>query len=86
MDAVSCSRLRDNLKFFINRVCDSHDPLIVTRARGESAVLISLEDYNSIEETAYLLSNPLTAARLIKAIKEADEEKGIQKNLSDFND
>ncbi|MFI0478883.1 MAG: type II toxin-antitoxin system Phd/YefM family antitoxin [Candidatus Rhabdochlamydia sp.] len=85
MDAVPCSRLRTDLKFFIDKVCDSHEPLIVTRERGENAVLMSLEDYNSMEETAYILSNPATAARLRKAIEEANAGNVIMKDIKEFD-
>lgn len=74
MDAISYTTARNNLAKTIDRVNDDHAPIIITRQKGKSAVLISLDDYNAFEETAYLMRNPKNAERLLKAIQ--DVEKG----------
>jgi antitoxin YefM len=74
MDAISYTTARNNLAKTIDKVNDDHAPIIITRQKGKSAVLISLDDYNAFEETAYLMRNPKNAERLLKAIQ--DVEKG----------
>ena len=53
--AITYSEARQNLAETMNRVCDHHEPVIITRQKSPSVVMMSLEDYNSIMETAYLL-------------------------------
>lgn len=81
MQAISYTQLRGNLKSFMDKVCEDHEPIAVVRNKGENAVLMSLEDYNSIEETCYLLSNPANASWLKKSIKNADSGKVVKKGL-----
>ena len=61
MQAVSYSEARDNLKSMIDRVVASRAPIVITRQRGEGAVLISASEWASIEETLYLLRSPRNA-------------------------
>jgi antitoxin YefM len=82
MRVTSYSDLRKNLAAAIDRVNADHEPVIITRDRGKpSAVLISLEDFASYEETQYLLRSPANAERLLNAIKELDEGGGVEKTL-----
>lgn len=74
MDAISYTAARNNLAKTIDKVNEDHAPVIITRQKGKSAVLISLDDYNAFEETAYLMRNPKNAERLLKAVQ--DVEKG----------
>ena len=55
MDAMTYSTARANLASIMDRVCNDHAPLIITRNGGQSVVMLSLADFNAIEETAYLL-------------------------------
>ena len=55
METVTYTDARKNLAKTIEKVCDDHVPIVITRQKAESVVLISLEDYHSLEETAYLL-------------------------------
>lgn len=64
MDAITYSAARANLAATMDRVCDDHDPVIITRRTGKNVVLVSQEDWNSMEETAYLLKSPANAERL----------------------
>ena len=59
----------------MERACDDHEPIIITRKNSRSVVIISLEDYNAIEETAYLLRNPANAANLRESIKQYEKGK-----------
>jgi antitoxin YefM len=70
MDAVSYSDLRQNLKSFMDKVYNDHDPLIITRKNNENLVLISIDEYNSLMETNYLLSNEVNAEHLKKSIEQ----------------
>ena len=75
MDAISYSSARENLAKTMERVCKDHEVVIITRKKSESVVMISLEDYNSIEETGYLLKNPANAKRLRASIKQYEQGK-----------
>ena len=79
--AITYSEARQNLAETMNRVCDHHEPVIITRQKSPSVVMMSLEDYNSIMETAYLLRSPANAARLREAIQAADTGKAIPHEL-----
>ena len=68
MDAITYTDLRQNLKTFMYRVIQDHDPLIITRKNNENVVLISVAEYNSLVETNYLLSNEANAEHLKKSI------------------
>jgi antitoxin YefM len=68
MDAVSYSELRQNLKTCMDRVYFDHEPLIITRKNGENLVLLSIDEYNSLIETNYLLGNEENAEHLRKSI------------------
>jgi antitoxin YefM len=81
MDAVSYTQARKNFTETMNKVCDDHTPLIITRKSEKPVVMISLEDYNAIEETLYLLKSPKNAARLSKALIEMEQKKFIKKSL-----
>lgn len=70
MDAVSYSDLRQNLKSFMDKVYDDHEPLIITRKNNENLVLVSIDEYNSLTETNYLLSNEANSEHLRKSIKQ----------------
>lgn len=70
--AITYSEARQNLADTMNRVCDHHEPIIITRQKSPSVVMMSLEDYNSIMETAYLLRSPANASRLRDSLNAAD--------------
>jgi antitoxin YefM len=82
MRAKSISDFRKNIAADIDAAVDDHVPLIITRAGGkEPAVVMSLTDFASWQETAYLLSSPKNARRLREAIKEANEGKAVERQL-----
>lgn len=82
MKTASYSELRRNLAGMIDRVSADHEPVVITRERGKpAAVLMSLEDYASFEETRYLLASPKNAERLSRAIDELDAGKGVERDL-----
>lgn len=71
MRALSYSEARANLKAVMDQVCNDHEPLVVTRRRGENIVIISQEDYESFLETDYLLSSRANAAHLTESLAQA---------------
>jgi antitoxin YefM len=81
MDAITYTEARENLAQTIQRVCRDHDPIIITRKRADSVVMISLDDYESLTETAYLLKSPKNARRLLASIAELEEGKGKERTL-----
>lgn len=81
MKVVTYSDLRKNLANVLDGVIDDHSPVLVTRQNNQTAVLISLEDFNAYEETAYLMSSPANAAHLMKSIAQAKSGKISQHEL-----
>lgn len=71
MQARTYSEARHDLKNVMDEACKNHEPILITRRKGESVVLLSLEDYESIMESEYLLSSPANAARLQKSLEES---------------
>lgn len=74
MEIINYTELRNGLKDAMERVCDSHMPLAITRKGGEPVVMMSLADYNSEQETAFLLRSETNRKRLLDSI--AGIEKG----------
>jgi len=81
MNAITYTAARENLASTIDKVCNDRDPVIITRKRNQSVVLISLEDYESLAETAYLLRSPANAKRLIASIEAAEKGTVLRKKL-----
>lgn len=81
MDAISDKTVRAKFDEALDTVCKNHMPLIITRQDGEPVVLISLEDYNQMQETAYLLGNPANADRLRASIADAETGKTVRVGL-----
>ena len=84
MKATTYSDFRRNLSAMIDGVADDHEPVLITRNGGKAAaVLMSLEDFASFEETRHLLSSGENSQRLLEAVKELDADKGIEMALID---
>ena len=83
MDAISYSSARANLAKTMDRVCEDHTSVIITRQGQASVVMMSLEDYQSLEETAYLLRSPANARRLMDAVQQFAEGQGAERTLVD---
>jgi len=81
MDAITYTYARNNLAKTMQQACDNREPIIVTRENEPAVVVMSLEDFQSIEETAYLLRSPKNAKRLLESITQLDNGKGIEKEL-----
>ncbi len=65
----------------MDRVCEDHAPVIITRNRDQAVVMISLADFEALEETAYLLRNPKNARRVTNAVALLDAGKGVEREV-----
>jgi antitoxin YefM len=82
MEAISYTNARSNLAKTMEKVCEDHDPVIITRRNENSVVMMSLEDYQALEETAYLLRSPKSARRLLESIAQLESGDGTERELS----
>lgn len=81
MDTMSYTAFRNDLASVLDKVNDDHKPVLITRQNGKPAVVISLEDFQAYEETAYLMASPKNAARLNDAINQVAAGKSTQRGL-----
>ena len=82
MNAITYSTARAKLATTMDQVCDDHEALIITRNGEQSVVMLSLEDYKALEETAYLLRTPANAKRLLAAATQLTAKKGVERKLA----
>ncbi len=82
MNAITYTAARENLASTMDRVCEDRNPLIITRKRNQSVVMISLDDYESLEETAYLLRSPVNAKRLIDSVEAIEKGTLVTREIS----
>ena len=83
MDAITYTTARQNLAKTMEKVCQDHSPIIITRKKNDSVVIMSLEDYTALEETAFLLRSPKNTRRLIESIVQLGEGKGTERDLTE---
>lgn len=81
MQAISYTAARENLASTMDKVCNDHAPVVITRNRDQSVVMLSLEDFGSLEETAYLMRSPGNAKRLLEAIHALESGNGISHSI-----
>ncbi len=81
MNTITYTAARSNLAQTMKDVCADHEPVIITR-KDEAVVMLSLEDYKSLEETAYLLRSPKSAKRLLESVAELEGGKGMERELA----
>ena len=86
MDAISYSHARQHLAETMERVCADCEPVIITRRQAGAVVMISLADYEALEETAYLLRSPANAARLAESIRQLEAGRAQERELVDEAD
>ena len=77
MTAISYTAARENLAATMDKVCEDHAPIVITRNREQAVVMMSLADFEALEETAYLLKSPKNAKRIMSAIAQLDAGKGV---------
>lgn len=83
MKAISYTAARQNLAKTMENVCKDHAPVIITRKTTNAVVIMSLEDYEALAETAYLLRSPKNTRRLIESIVQLEDEQGSERELLD---
>lgn len=82
MDTITYSTARAKLADTMDRVCEDHEPVIITRNSQQSVVMMSLDDFKALEETSYLLRNPKNAQRLLESIAALESGKGKVRSLA----
>lgn len=83
MDTITYSDIRANLAKTMDKVCDDHAPVVVTRKNARSVVMLSLEDFEALEETAFLLRSPKNAKRLLESLAELESGAGVTRDLAE---
>ena len=81
MHAITYTTVRANLASVMDRVCNDHEALIITRNGEQAVVMLSLEDYKALEETSYLLRTPANARRLLAAVTQLAANNGVERVL-----
>lgn len=81
MESISYTAARSNLAKTMEQVCDNHAPIAITRKGEGAVVMMSMEDYQALEETSYLLRSPKNTRRLIESIAELEMGKGQEREL-----
>jgi antitoxin YefM len=81
MKAITYTAARQNLAKTMEEVCKDHAPVLVTRKKSDSVVIMSFEDYAALEETAYLLRSPKNTRRLIESVVQLEDGKGTEREL-----
>ena len=84
MKHTTSTDLRKSLSAMMDRVNEDHEPVLVTRAKGKPVVMISLEDYEAMDETAYLLASPANARALRDAISRVERGEVVSRTLADL--
>jgi antitoxin YefM len=79
--SITYTAARENLAATINRVCEDQAPVVITRNRDQAVVMLSLAEYESLQETAYLLRTPANAKRLLMSIESLERGKRLRKKL-----
>jgi len=82
MDAITYTAARANLADTMDRVCDDHEPIIITRNSQQAVVMMSLDDFKALEETSYLLRSPKNARRLLESMSSLESGKGKERKLA----
>ncbi|AOU97779.1 prevent-host-death protein [Acidihalobacter yilgarnensis] len=83
MDAITYSYTRQHLAKVMNQVDDDRTPVLITRQNGKPVVMMSLQDFNALEETAYLMRSPRNAKRLLASIEQLATNGGKARSLVD---
>jgi antitoxin YefM len=80
MQAITYNQIIQNFTLFMDKVSDNHEPLIITHENHKAVVLVSLDDFNSWQETEYLTRSPANAKDLQKAVEDIAQRKSLFKH------
>ena len=83
INTITYTSARRNLPQTMDKDCDDHAPVIITRKAAKPVVMMSLDDYEALEETAYLLRSPKNARRLLESIVQLEADKGTERELAE---
>ncbi len=83
MRPIGSTEARQNLSDNMVQNVEDGAPTLITRQNGEACVLMSLEEYNALEETAYLLRSPANARRLMDSIDSLKRGQGVERNIAE---
>ncbi len=83
MNSISYTSARSNLAKTMEKVCADHAPVAITRKGEGAVVMMSMDDYQALEETAYLLRSPENARRLLSSIAEMEKGGGTERQLAE---
>ena len=81
LQTTTITEFRKDIKSYVDEVIDEHETIIIPRSKKKGVVVISLSEYNSMMETAHLLSSPKNASRLRESIAQARNGEAIEKDL-----
>lgn len=81
MQIINYTQAKNSLAKTMTTVCENHQPVIISKKNSQSVVMLSLEDYESLQETAYLLSSPNNAKRLMESIAQLEAGQGQVREL-----
>ena len=84
LKSITYTAAREKLAATMDQVCEDRAPVVITRNRDQAVVMLSLEDYNALEETAYLMRSPANARRLLASIQELESGKGRVRKLKEI--
>lgn len=85
MQAANYTDVRKNLKHYLDIAYEDHEPIIVTRKNNENVIILSLDDYNAMSETHYLLSNEKNANKILTSLHDSRNKKIYKKKLMEIN-
>lgn len=83
MKAITYTAARQNLAATMDKICEDRAPMMITRKRDQAVVMMSLQEFEALEETAYLLKNPANARRLLESIQQLEQGKARERELLD---
>lgn len=81
MRHITYSEARQNLSATMIKAEESNAPILITRRGKKACVLMSIEEYESLQETAYLMRSPINAIRLFESIEQIENKRGLKKDL-----
>ena len=83
MKTMTYTESRQRYAEVLSAVVDDHEEIVITRAGKEPVVIVSLADYESLRETAYLLRSPANARRLLDSIERLENGQGVVRELAE---